>query len=524
MNKKIVKLISLILSTLLVFAVMAPLSLAAEEKEKNYPVIYISGYGGYLFAEKGNPNSKVIYPLEVDLEATVKEAVKPILTELANGYATGNWDKYCDEIYNAVAPIFEEIVLAPDGTPKDNSGNGWGIGGESLWNTQRFSAGEVNLSYDWRLSAETSADLLGKLVDNVIKHHGGKVNIVARCFAGNILSTYLQTGDKVAEKINKAVFFIPSTEGMDLIGSIFSGKIELQADSIDTYVEEILKYKEVIDDPAINDFLTVMLTILEQATVLDLGMDFLQDGLENIKDNIIPRLIRATYGSFPSFWQMVPYEYFDAAIDFVYNTPELKDEYAGTIDKARSYHENIQLYSRTSLLELYGDIDINVISKYNLPLPPLFAGCNTMSDGVAETCYTSFGATAADYGKTLSADYIADMSEEDKKFLSPDEKIDASTCLFPEKTWFIKNSYHDHFPDSIDVLLEKMVTTKDMTVFTYEEYPQFLDAEIEGISLTPVKGKDKEIPAPGSDEAKFNMLFKFILTILEFFKRLFKIS
>ena len=520
MNKTIKKIISLVLSVLLAFAVMTPFVLAAEEKEENYPVIYISGYGGYLFAEKGNPNSKMIYPMEVDLEATVKEAVKPILTELANGYVTGDWDKYCDEIYNAVAPLFEELVLAPDGTPKDKSGNGWGIGGQLLSKT-RFSGGETNLNYDWRLSVETSADLLGQLVDNVIRYHGGKVNIVARCLAGNILSTYLQKGDRVEEKVNKAIFFIPSTEGMDLLGSIFSGKIELKAESIDTYVEELVKYKEIIDDPAISDFLTVMLTILEQATVLDLGMDFLQDGLENIKDNIVPRLIRATYGSFPSFWQMVPYDYFEDAIDFVYNAPELKEEYKGTIEKARSYYENIQPNSRTNLLELQDDIDISVISKYNLPLPPLFAGCNTMSDGVAETYYTSFGATAADYGKTLSAEYIANMSEEDRKFLSPDEKIDASTCLFPEKTWFIKNSYHDHFPDSIDVLLETMVTTTDMTVFTKEAYPQYIDAEVEGEHLVPVEGKDKEVPAAGSDEAKFNMLFKFILTVLEFFKRLF---
>lgn len=519
MNKKIVKLISLILSTLLVFAVMAPLSLAAENQKENCPVIYISGYGQPLYKEKGKINSEQIYPVKVDLEATVKEAIAPFLTELANGYATGNWDKYCDEIYNAVAPIFEDIVLAPDGTVKDNSGSGYGYNAKHFY-YHRFSGGEVNLIYDWRLSPETAAEELSRLVNDVTKNRGEKVNIIARCFAGNILSSYLQNDPTAADKINKVIFFIPSTEGLNLIGSIFSGEIELTAESIDTYAEEILKYKKVIEDPVIADFLTVMLTIFEQATILDLGMDFLQDGLENIKNNIIPRLIRATYGSFPSFWSMVPDEYLESAIEFVYNTPELKEEYEGTIAKARSYHNNVQVNSRKNLISLSDKIDISVVSKYNLPLPPLFAGCNKMSDGVAETCYTSFGATAADYGKTLSADYIANMSEEDKKFLSPDEKIDASTCLFPEKTWFIKNSYHDHFPSSIDVLLEEILTT-DMNVFSDEKYPQYLDAEVEGITLTPVKGKDKEIPAPGSDEAKFNMLFKFILTILEFFKRLF---
>lgn len=520
MTKKSSKIISILLSVLMLFGVTNPFALAAEAEKENYPVIYISGYGTDLYKEKGNRSSEKIYPLEVDLEATVKEAIAPFLTELANGYATGNWDKYCDEIYNAIAPIFEEIVLAPDGTPKDNSGRGEKLSGKHL-SKSRFSGGEVNLPYDWRLSPETSAEMLGDLVDDVIKHHGGKVNIVARCLAGNVLSSYLQNDPTAADKVNKVVFFIPSTEGMNLIGSLFSGKIDLVSDSFDTYAEEILRYKEVIEDEAVSEFLTVMLAILEQATVLELGADFLEDGLENIKDNIIPRLVRSTYGSFPSFWSMVPAKYLEDAIDFVYNTPELQAEYEGTIEKARSYRDNVQLKSRDNLASLSDKIEIKVLSKYNLPLPPLFTECNTMSDGVAETTYTSFGATAADYGTTLSAEYIAGMSEEDKKFLSPDEKIDASTCLFPEKTWFIKNSYHDHFPDSVDVLLETMLTT-DMDVFSNEQYPQYLDAEVEGEKLVPVAGKDEEKPAAGSDEAKFNILFRFIMVIIEFLTRLFK--
>ncbi|MBR3947805.1 MAG: hypothetical protein IKJ70_00175 [Clostridia bacterium] len=521
MNRKIKKITSLLLTLLLVFTALTPLAAAAETEGEKIPVIYVGGYGGILYKDKGDPKSKQIYPLDIDLEATVKEAAKPFLTELANGFITGNWDKYCDEIYNTVAPLFEELVLAPDGTPKDNSGRGGEINGKSLL-YHRFSGGEAYLPYDWRVSVETSAEMLGELVDDVIAKNGvKKVNIIARCLAGNVLSAYLQNDPTASEKINKAIFFIPSTEGAALIGSIFSGKIELKAESIDSYAEEILKYKEVIDDPAVSEFLTVMLSIFEQAKLLGKGMDFLQDGLENIKDNIIPRLVRATYGSFPSFWAMVPHEYFEDALEFIYSTPELKEEYKGTIEKARSYHDNIQIKSREDLIALSDKIDISVISKYNLPLPPLFADCNIMSDGIAETERTSFGATAADYGKTLSASYIASMSEENKKFLSPDEKIDASTCLFPEKTWFIKNSYHDHFPDSIDVLLETILTSKEMTVFTNETYPQYLDAEVEGKTLTPVKVKDFEKPSLDSNAGKFNLLFRFITVILEFFKRLF---
>ena len=66
---------------------------------------------------------------------------------------------------------------------------------------------------------------------------------------------------------------------------------------------------------------------------------------------------------------------------------------------------------------------------------PIFADCNNTSDGTAETYLTSFGATTADLGKNLSADYLASVIEANKKYVSPDEKIDASTCVLPDTTW-----------------------------------------------------------------------------------------
>lgn len=522
MNKKIKKLTSLFLTLLLIFTALIPLAAAEEAKAEKIPVIYISGYGSHLYKEKGNLKSEQIYPLNVDVTATVEKAIKPFITELAKGFMTGNWDKYCDEIYNAVAPLFEEIILNPDATVKDNSGRGENVNAKIYLDYSQYSGGKVNFPYDWRLSAETSAAELAAFVDKVIAETGKtKVNIVARCFGGNVLSSYLQNDATAVEKVEKAVLLIPSTEGIGLIGSVFSGKIEFAPEYIDVYAEEILKYEKLVEDEALSDLITVMLTIFNQAKMLKVGTDFLQWGLENIKDNIVPRLVRSTYGSFPSFWAMIPEKDFEEAIDFVYNTPELKEEYKGTIEKVVSYRENVQKHSRDTLESLSDKIDISIISKYNLPLVPVFAESGKNGDGTAETEFTSFGATAANFGETLSSDHISSIGEENKKYLSADEKIDASTCLFPEKTWFIKNSYHDNFPSSFDTLINTILVTDGMTVFSNEKYPQFLDAEVEGKTLTPVKVKGFEKPSPDSNAGKFNLLFRFITVILEFFKRLF---
>ena len=163
------KLLSLILALLMIFACTS-VAFAAEEK---YPVIYIPGYGSDLYAEKGNKNSELIYPTGADVGAIVKEAIAPCLKELALAIATGDYDKYCDELYNAVHPIYEDLVLAPDGMPKDNSGRG--DNPNSVWlDYARFSHGETFFAYDWRLSPEYCAEQLVDRIDVVLKKTGAK--------------------------------------------------------------------------------------------------------------------------------------------------------------------------------------------------------------------------------------------------------------------------------------------------------------------------------------------------------------
>ncbi len=512
------KVIAVVLSVLAVLGVFAPA--AAAYDAGNYPVVYVTGYGPNIFAEKGNMESEIYYPTSEDIGAIVEEALGPCLKELAAGVVTKNFDKYCDELYSAIAPIYEDLVLAPDGTPKDNSGRGENP--EHIFlDYSRFSAGEETFPYDWRLSPEYSAEELDAFIDTMLRNTGAKkVNIVGRCLGGNVVSAYLENFSEEAKaKVNEIVMFIPSTEGINMIGALFAGDINIDVEKLDVFLDEYMKYKELIEDPVIKEFLTVMVTVLEQVKLLNLPVLTVQAFVDAIKDNLVPRLIRRSYGSFPSFWAMVPDEYLEDALAFVYNTPELKQEYAGTIAKARSYHDNVMVNARETTKEMSQYIDISVISKYNIPVMPIFTDCANTSDGTAETYLTSFGATTADFGEVLSEKYIAGMSEEDKKYLSPDEKIDASTALLPEKTWFIKNSYHDHFPASIDALIETIFTTVDMTVFTNEAYPQYLDANVDGAELTPVEGKDNV-----AKESFLSLFIRFFKSFFAVFLKLFNIG
>ena len=77
--------------------------------------------------------------------------------------------------------------------------------------------------------------------------------------------------------------------------------------------------------------------------------------------------------------------------------------------------------------------------------------------------------------ETLSDKYINQRVAEGKgKYISPDKLIDASTCLFPDTTWFIGNRSHPYTPDWADDHMARFFQTDGMTVDTFEDAPQFL--------------------------------------------------
>ena len=516
------KILALVLSLIMAFCALPMAASAAEEANDADPVIYILGYGGELFADKVTYKGGQIYPLNTDIEAVVKEAATPCLTALAYAKATGDYSAYCAELYNTMAPIYEGIVLNPDGTAKTDE-NGITSGKDyrmQSFKSKHWTGDEYYVFYDWRLSPlDLVESTIAPLVEQAsAKSPTKKVDIVARCYGANLVSTYLAQNDDVTDMVDDVIMYIPSTEGIGLIGRIFSGKIELNSKAINEYVNELLKYENIIDDSFVKNFIDVFLLISEQIEMLDMGADMVQDLIDNIREDFIAPIIRNSYGSFPSFWAMVPDEYFQDAVDFIYSTDELREEYAGTIELITAYHDNIQVNSRETLAaHAEKGLNINVISKYNLPSAPLFGKANPMADAIAETTLTSFGATTADFGKTLGTSYISAMTNESRKYLSADEKIDASTCLFPEKTWFIKNCYHDYFEaEALYTFLDTILTCEeDATIDTFAEYPQFIDAGITAETLVPVTEKDKDIPVEGSKDAKFQMLFKFIMFVIQ---------
>lgn len=522
------KIISLLLAVLMIFTMMLPaVAVGGEEKIVN---VYLNGYGGTLYDENG----KKIFGIELDLVGGLKEILDEMIVSLVKGELTGNYDEFCDQIYNLIAPAYAEVKLDKNGEATDDAGNPYlGLGYDQLERLEhingRYDNGYYLFDYDWRLSCEYNAELLEKYIGLVMeKENATKVNVVGRCLGGNIVSAFLENAsEECLAKVNKVIMYIPSTYGVDFLTGLFTGKIVLDDLAVDNYVKYSLSRNDILgageEGSEVVEMLSTFVSFLNEIKALGFTLDSVQKTLDKVKDNVLARTLRDSYGSFPSFWNMVDPNEIEYAINFVFPTDELKAEYAGLIEKIRSFNQNVQLNAYDTMKErAENGIDIMVISKYNYANMPLSEKPRVQSDSTASVTATSFGAVTSDFGKVLDKSYIDAMDEKDKKYLSPDTMIDASTCLFPEKTWFLKNLNHADFPACVDELINKFFNSEDMTVDTYKEYPQFMKFDSETETFSPVTGIDKgDVHETGSDR-RFPVFIRFFTMIINLITKLIK--
>lgn len=522
------KIIALILSVIMIFAMAVP-AMASDVSDPviDNPLVYIRGAGKnlYRYGENGeisDADEDIIYPMEIDTEAIV-DALLPITDDLIKGMLSDDYKEYIDTVYNVFAPIFEEVVLDNNGEVKIPSGNG--PQDDVPYKTSGFKVWDNNFGFDFRLSLLDTAEELKDFIELTSARTGGrKVAVLGRCLGTNLMAAYLTKYTEHAKQyVSNLILYVPATDGVDFISKLFSGQLKIQSDNIDEFVEYLVEGKALIEDPTLSSFVTVLVEMLNYAKVLGLGIDAFQILVDRLQYELIPKLGLASFVSFPAYWSMVNPEDYEAAKELIFAGKE--EEYAGLIEKIDDYHKNVQLNFNDLLKELDREgMKVSVLAKYNIPNIPLSEASKELGDFMASTNQLSYGATCALHGQVLSQSYIDSIA--DKSYLSPDNKIDASTCMFKETTWFMKNSLHDFFPDDGNRLIKYIVDNKgNVTVFDNEEWPQFVEyvpveGQEEGV-FVPTISEEPEKPDEGSGEERFSIFIRFFTAIITFFTKLF---
>ena len=167
---------------------------------------------------------------------------------------------------------------------------------------------------------------------------------------------------------------------------------------------------------------------------------------------------------------------------------EKRVKYAGLIEKLDRYDREVRQRVPELLQKIQDDgAHLGVISKYGFQIIPICASSDVVSDQFASVSRSSFGATTSNVYKPLSDEYINMRTAEGKeKYISPDKFIDASTCILPDSTWFIKGSSHSDWTTyEMQILYDVASADRQLTVDDFP-YSQFMVYDDETEMLYPM--------------------------------------
>ena len=484
--------LALLLAALLL-AGIAPLALAGEPRALTWygsqvPVVLVGGDGEPLADKDGNEIFRFVdisNALKSSDDGNIKESVMNVIKPLlVQGLLTGNYGPYYDALYTEVAELFSDVLLDENGDPR----NGSGISGWRQWYMEDQLSRDVKLSgdgsyhltdyqfyYDWRLDPLETAEKLHDHIERVKALTGSpQVALVCRCVGANVVFAYIArygTGSLYSLGMDGVV----GLHGSEPMSEAISGKFRVNLPAINRLLVDLQALDMIGDlDPLVES--TVALAAASPA--VSMTKEALRLTVyQKIVEGATSALALSTFFSCPMYWACVNAEDYDAAMRYVFGGEgsEKRVKYAGLIEKIENYNTQV----RQRLPEILNEIKENVprvciISKYGYQLAAVSASADMVADQIATVASSSFGATTSKVYETLPESYLAQRMEEGKEaYLSPDEQIDASTCLFPEQTWFAKGARHSNWTWTENDLLYTVVTSEEALKVGDLEVPRF---------------------------------------------------
>lgn len=485
------KVISLLLAVII--AVSIPATVLADNNGcscDTAPVVYVRGFGGAIYKVEEDGTQTNAFAFDAD---KITPHIGDIFVAVFS-LITGNADSFSKSAGNILGGIMGDLACT--------------YGGESLHNIVPTASDPTNVDkhkdftleisaedrrdamydfeYDWRLDPMVIADDLNTYIEEV-KAVTGHDKVVLRCHSeGNcVAAAYLyKYGHSSVEKI---CMMAAAANGINLVGQLFTRDISLKdkGGEIAYFVASLMQGSESAE------LISALLDVLNDIGLLDSVCNMLNDALVgDVLDTLYDEVLVDSFATWPALWTFVPDTYYENAKQAMFGTDA---KYSALIERIDSYHYNVQKNLPKLLADAkQDDVSLIFFSQYNFAPIPVYEENLSMGDMLVETKYTSFGATAASYGKTLDLDF----NSENAKYYSKDKIIDASTCLYPDYTWFIRGINHAEFPDAYeDFSAWAILYDGQPTVFTDSAHPQFVYYE-NGEKLTPVT---EEIPTDSSN-------------------------
>lgn len=485
------KMISIILIIVMAFTMMMPSFAALDENDT--PIVILRGDGGSITKIDENGTEIKVYPLNSNkLSDEIGEtAVNILIPFLTEGLLFDKWDNYYKVCYEELAPIMADVILDENGNPRDNSGIGSKHRKDNADSCKTdvaekqgyYSVSDYTYHYDWRIDPADVIDDLHTYIKTVVATTGRKVTLAGNCLGGSYVLAYLQKYG--TEGYVKNVFFNATVgNGTSILTDIFCGDIEIDAKSIQRFADEYIDADSdtiagLVDvAPVINEVLLTTIDLLTQLGLLDkLGGAF-DDVYNKVYEVLVPMLIIAFYGTMPGYWTMIEPDRFEEAKDFVFGPEgsEYRTKYAGLIEKIDDYYKKVSL-NKKEIIEACqaAGIHFGATAKYGVQMYPFVKSQDQLSDEMVDLHNASFGATVAPsvYDVLPDSPIEGAIINHTDKYISPDNKIDASTSLFKDSLWIEKNIRHDTWTFDYAVI-EAFSRNDNFTVNSDPNFPQYV--------------------------------------------------
>ena len=571
MKKTIKKSVALILALVMLMSVWSVTAFAKptewiSQSLSDIPVIRISGDGEKLVDKDGN---KVFHykdfasilesddEEEEDNSELLKSIANILMPFLVDGLLNDNWDPYYKNLQKEISELFENSLLDKDG----NAQYGTGLRQERIekmnrvrhndqaWNTSDGKKCYVHdrywFYYDWRLDPIESAKELKEYIDDILastKVNGvEEVGIVASCLGTNVVTAYLAVyPEHAAQHIRGVAFDGSVVSGAEMLSEVISGKFNVDAAAVNRTLKDCGKIG-LFD---IDDFVGTTIEMLVQTGVIERVIGATEEWLYyKLVEGVTSALALSTFYTWPNYWACVSPQDYPTAMQYVFGPEgsEKRKEYAGLIAKLDNYNKVVrQRIPEILTTTVENGVNFGVISKYGFQILPICETSELVSDQFASVGRSSFGATTGTIYNDLSADYIASRQAAGLgKYLSPDGQIDASTCLFPDSTWFIKGSSHSNWADWELRLLYDIASSKEkvtinnscwpsqFVVYEYTNPDEDSDGEISVMTTencdTENWEADEKVDKPTDKHSKiFVAVTALINWVIQLFKKIFK--
>ena len=499
------KFLSVFLSIALIFSLAIPAFSWVEinESQSQIPIIRISGDGEALYDPDGN---KIFHYKDVaklvtgdsesgtDNSEMYKSMAESLLPALTKGLLTDNWDDLYVSLETEISKIFSNSLLDENG----NVTNGSGLSERRKQEMEKkrnydqkgnkgfYSWEDYWFHYDWRLDPMETADDFHTFVQDIKRTTGcEKVGISATCLGTNIVMAYVaKYGAKDIQGIGMDGSVVG---GAEILSEVISGKFDVAPPAL----MRILRDVDGLGMFSIDEFIMETIDMLVRTGVLESVISTTENIFyDKLIKGATSALALSTFYTWPNYWACVSPEDYETAKDYVFGDDgsEKRVKYAGLIEKLDRYDREVRQRVPELLQKIQDDgAHLGVISKYGFQIIPICASSDVVSDQFASVSRSSFGATTSNVYKPLSDEYINMRTAEGKeKYISPDKFIDASTCILPDSTWFIKGSSHSDWTTyEMQILYDVASADRQLTVDDFP-YSQFMVYDNETEMLYPM--------------------------------------